>query len=253
MKRGLVVCLALTVLGCGEREGSGERTSGTCSRTADAMSEVTVASVTRGLDAIVRAYESESQGSTPCDMDGVGLIRRLPNPDDQRACAEYFLSRLLSIRIAHLPYPRQASVIGFVLGDLESLRGVGREGTSYWHDWYDVTLKALDWQKAQILRVRPKHRLPEQGLCNLEQEEELRGWRTVYFGGMRNYEAGLRTLEGLFPYRRRQMGDEVWQEIRDKIETWLGRPLRTAAQIHRDHKEKRNVVFDVTDDYRGAP
>ena len=253
MKRGLVVCLALTVLGCGEREGSGERASETCSRTADAMSGVTVASVTRGLDDIVRVYGSESQGSMPCDMDGVGLIRRLPNPDDQRACAKYFLSRLLSLRIAHLPYPRQASVIGFVLGDLESLRGIGREGPSYWRNWYDVTLKALDWQKAQILRVRPRHRLPEQGLCDPAVEEELRGWRAVYFGGMRNYEAGLRTLEGLFPYRRRQMGDEVWQEVKDMIETWLGRPLRTAAQIRRDHKGKRNVVFDVTDDYRDAP
>ena len=52
MKRGLVVCLALAALGCGEREDSGEQASGTFSRTADATSAVTVASVTRGLDAI---------------------------------------------------------------------------------------------------------------------------------------------------------------------------------------------------------
>lgn len=253
MKRAFCVALSLAVLGCGEREVAVRRTSAECPRAMDAPAGVSVASVKRGLDAIVGVYESEPLGAVSCGMDGVGLIRCLSNPEDRRACAGYFADRLLSVRIAHLSWRRQAEVIGFVVKDLGSLRGVGRDGASYWRDWYDVTLRALDWQKLQILRVRPKYRLSGHEGNDPAREEELRGWRAVYYGGIRNYEAGLRTLEGLFPCRRRQMGDEVWLEIRDKIEAWLGRPLRTDAQIRRDHKERRNVVFDVKDDFRDAP
>lgn len=254
MKRTIIVTCVALLAGCGERKDEAKPMTDEIAMT-NAASEA-VASVKRGLDAIIRFYETETNGSPTCDMDGLAQIRSLPELDDQKVCWRYFVDRLLSVRLAHLSYRRQAKVFPYICRDFDELqdRNICTDEREHWNNWYDVALKSLAWQKKQIDRVRPKRRLSREELYDPAREAELDGWRSVYYGGIRNYEAQLCELEGIFYAKRRRMGDDLWFEIKAKIEKFLGRPIRTLSQAQHDHRARRPVVFtDVKEDKYAAP
>ena len=231
MKRTIIVTCVALLAGCGERQDGAKHMTDEIAMT-NAASEA-VASVKRGLDAIIRFYETETNGSPTCDMDGLAQIRSLPELDDQKA-----------------------KVFPYICRDFDELqdRNICTDEREHWNNWYDVALKSLAWQKKQIDRVRPKRRLSREELYDPARAAELDGWRSVYYGGIRNYEAQLCELEGIFYAKRRRMGDDLWFEIKAKIEKFLGRPIRTLSQAQNDHRARRPVVFtDVKEDKYAAP
>lgn len=254
MKRTMILTCVALLAGCGERQD--EDRPMTDESVATNATSVAVASVKRGLDAIVQFYETETNGSPTCDMNGLAQIRSLPDLDDQRACWRYFVDRLQSIRLAHLSFQRQAKVFPYICRDFDELSiwNIHEGERELWINTYDVAMKSLAWQKKQIDRVRPKRRLSRDEPYDPVREAELDGWRSVYYGGIRNYEAQLRELEGIFYGNRRRIGDDLWFEIKAKIEKFLGRPIRTLSQVQRDHRARRPVVFtDVKEDKYAAP
>lgn len=254
MKRTIIATCVALLAGCGERKDEAKPMTDEIAST-NATSEA-VASVKRGLDAIIRFYETETNESPTCDMDGLAQIKSLPELDDQRACWRYFVDRLQSIRLAHLSYQRQSDVIPYICRrfDQLSIWNIHEGERELWINTYDVAMKSLAWQKNQIDRARPKRRLSREELYDPAREAELDGWRSVYYGGIRNYEAQLRELEGIFYGNRRRMGDDLWFEIKAKIEKFLGRPIRTLSQAQHDHRARRPVVFtDVKEDKYAAP
>ena len=239
MKRFLVLVLGLVALGCGEKGGyiaSGR------SPKAVVEAAVTLELVEVGLDKICQVYESEQNGRAVCDMDGFSLIARLTNNEERVACTRYFINRLMSLKLEHLSYNRQADVFDFARRAVDGARVNLPRDDAGWEERYDLELKLLDWRKSHIERVKHKQP-PEPRPGNLKDECELSGWRMIYYGGIEEYEASLRNMERLFPYAKRQMSEDAWNRIKSKIEAHLGRQMRTAAQIRADHKAKRHVEF----------
>lgn len=203
-----------------------------------------VSRVQKELANVVRAYESETN-SLPEARAALRVIETLPNEDLRKRCRDDFVSLAVSSSIERLSYGRQAKVISSLLRTITALSDSAPRTDEGWRAAYDMEMKKFDWWRAQILRVGANQGcidVAENGK-SLLSESERRAWRQIYYGGMEDFEAQLNDLECLFYVKKKQMTEEEWNVIKAKMETWLGRPLRSREQLKRDCKERRRVIF----------
>lgn len=120
---------------------------------------------------------------------------------------------------------------------------------------FDYRLRLMEWKRNQIRRTAPKHRIKNPNVILDEAEDEERlWWREIhYHSGISCYEGHLRTLEQDFHCLSPRLSQETADRIRGKIESFLGRPLRTMKQMKEDFKAKRRVEFTEPDDPHAAP
>lgn len=232
---------AALLLGCGQDpDDPGVRSEAIPAR---------VRQVQKELANVIQAFGSESD-PLPEDRAVLRAVETLPNEDFRQRCRDGFVSKAFSVSIGQLPYGRQAQVISSLLRTITALSNSTPRTDEGWRAAYAMEIKKFDWWRAQILRVGAnRDRVGDaEGLESSSSASERRAWRRIYYGGMEDFEAQLNDLECLFQVRKRQMSEEEWNSIKTKMETWLGRPLRSSEQLKRDCKERRRVVFPTSDE-----
>lgn len=200
--------------------------------------------VQKELANVARAYGSETE-PLPEERAVLRFIETLPNEDLRQRCRDDFVSLAVSSSIERLSYGRQAKVISSLLRTITALSNSMPRTDAGWQSAYGMEMKKFDWWRAQILRVGASQEridVAENGKPLLP-ESERRVWRQIYYGGMEDFEAQLNDLECLFYVKKKQMTEGEWNVIKAKMETWLGRPLRSREQLKRDCKERRRVIF----------
>lgn len=242
MKRLIWMFLAVVISGCGE--GRNPQKSGDLACQDSTKGVVTPEKVKECLNRICQVCEAEREGQAPCDLDGFAQIQRLTNVTQRLECIRYFVDKLLSLRLGHLSYWRQWNVVDYVIRHVDESRGYFSQLPGGWEERYDVELRLLEWQKEQIERVKPKRRVKDPYAYDSRiSEMEFQGWCIIYYGGMDAYESRLRNLEGFLPVNKRRIPDDEWGRIVEKVENYLGRPIRTKEQLRRDFKEKKRMVY----------
>ena len=169
-------------------------------------------------------------------------------------------SSLLAVDFSGLSYRNQSKVVGKI-EDLTQLNGILRllRKTDMPRDLWiekeiETNLKYLEWERALIKRLRPRHRVENPHLVlDIEADDEWQAWRYMYYDGMEHYEWRLRHVEGMFPYRMRGLQPETVERIKKSVEDYLGRPIRTPEQLREDHRLKRHVEFLEERDPHAAP
>lgn len=119
----------------------------------------------------------------------------------------------------------------------------------------ETGLKSLAWQRATLKRLRPRRRLAKK-LSPAEDEkacEEWDAWRCMYYDGIQAYEGLMRHIEKLCHDGMRGLQPELADQIRKSVEEYIGRPIRTAEQLRKDHILKRPVEFLEEEDPLAAP
>ena len=170
-------------------------------------------------------------------------------------------SCVLALDVSRLSYQHQYNALrsiedvmgNVVFGNLPSRYKIGLD--AYFERYYDYKLRLMEWRRDQIRRTAPKHRIKNPNVILDEAEDEGRlWWREVhYHSGISCYEGHLRTLEQDFHCLSPRLSQETADRIRGKIESFLGRPLRTMKQMKEDFEAKRRVEFTEPDDPHAAP
>ena len=179
------------------------------------------------------------------------------------AVIEYMTDYLFSLDFSGLKYGIQARALYAIrllvadgaLGSLRpkfAQRGQGRDEYYKWR--YDLLLKLLAWERKQIVRTVPLHRVKDLGfMLDPEKKDEYEGWNRIHYGGISHCEGLVFTMENQFHKDKRDMTEAVWNEIKVEIEAFFGRPLRTPAQLVDDAKNNRHVEFSEKEDDYAVP
>ena len=209
------------------------------------VTKATVASVKRELDEIIEVYESEYDRRRRPNMDCVGLIRSLEKKPDQVTCYHYFMDRVFALNLDGLSYRQQAWVINLLEHTLEDVASIAADTDESWVSYYDVVIKRYVWWKAQILRVRPRHRRAndEPRTFDIERDKEFYAWQSIYYGGIKDFENTISCMEFGLERTRQLMKEEEWTSITNLFEKSLGRPVRDGKRALSDYSAKIWVDF----------
>jgi hypothetical protein len=253
MKMIVVCVLAMVLLGC-EKENvavidgkDGAVTNAT---------KATVASVKKGLDEIIEIYESEYDRRSRPNMDCVGLIRSLEKVTDQVTCYRYFMDRVFALKLDGLSYRQQSWVISLLEHTLDDVASIAADTDESWVSYYDVVIKRYVWWKAQILRVRPRHRREknEPRTFDIERDREFYAWQSIYYGGIKDFENTISCMEFRLERTRQLMNEGEWTCITNLFEKSLGRPVRDGKRALSDYTARIWVDFpDVKFDKDALP
>ena len=241
--RMIIVCaLAVALLGC--EKGNGTAIDGKNGVVTNAT-VATVASVKKGLDEIIEIYESEYDRRPRPNMDCVGLIRSLEKKPDQVTCCRYFMDRVFALKLDGLSYRQQAWVINLLEHTLEDVASLAVATDETWGSYYAGVIQRYAWRKAQILRVRPRHRRAkdEPRTFDLERDKEFYAWQSIYYGGIKDFENAISCLEFRLERTRQLMKEEEWNSITNLFEKSLGRPVRDGKRALSDYSAKIWVDF----------
>lgn len=200
--------------------------------------------VRRELRELADAYESADR-RLPDDRAGVRLIDRLPTEAQRREFRKEFVERLFSANLDGMPFERQVRTISAVLRASEAIADAVPHDDGGWTAAYDIGMKRFDWWITQILRAMSEAERTRTVAGNGRpvSDADRNALRQICHAGVEDFEAQLNDMEFLFLVRRKQMSEEEWDLIRARMESWLGRPLRSREQLKRDCKERRRVVF----------
>lgn len=169
-------------------------------------------------------------------------------------------SSLFAVDFSGLSYRMQSKVAGKIEdmvksdGIFDMEHGYVASRDLWMEKEIEANLKCLEWKRALIKRLRPRHRVENPHLVlDIKARDEWEAWRYMYYDGMNNYESRLRHVEGMFPYRMRGLQPETVERIKKSVEDYLGRPIRTPEQLREDHRLKRHVEFLEEMDPHAAP
>ena len=168
---------------------------------------------------------------------------------------------VMSVDVSSFDYHKQFNSLFGIKCVMEDI--VIRELPGWWDHGYDAyyekyyykyKLRYLAWQRAQIKRTSPKHRIENPyEIKDWAEEEERSYWRQIHYSGIVNYEAELKAIEASFPFQARRMSKESAAKVKAMIEGYLGRPMRTKEQVEDDHRNHRNAEFLEKEDPHAAP
>lgn len=247
-----VILPVLFTAGCSRSSESGAKVRRSSSPT---EAEV-MALATNYCDRIARI---DTNPDLPWCDELYSALDRSSNPVRLKVWSE-LVDRLPQIDVSGCSYKKQqraVEVIRLLLDDavhrLPAAMGVDRSTRK--EAEYDLMLKVFAWKREQINRTKPKSWIQyPNAWAGDEIEEERMSWRTIHYGGIRNYEWKLCTMEQWLPNIKPQLSEEAYARVRQKIEAYLGRPIRTEAQAVSDHKSRRWVEFsDEKDDPHYGP
>ena len=187
-------------------------------------------------------------------------VDRVEGVRERVAVIDYMTDTLFSLDFSGVKFEVQARALYAIRllveeGALGDLRPRFTRQGKFWDEYYkwryDLLLKLLAWERKQIVRTVPKYRTKDLGfMLDPEKKGEYEGWRRIHYGGIDHYEGLVFIMENQFHMDKRDMAEAVWNEIKLKIESYFGRPLRDLEQLGDDAKNSRHVEFHVkTDDY----
>ena len=188
-------------------------------------------------------------------------VHAITNDSERLELIDQLADCVMSVDVSSFDYHKQFNSLFGIKCVMEDI--VIRELPGWWDHGYDeyyekyyykYKLRYLAWQRAQIKRTSPKHRIENPYLIKDWAEEEERSyWRQIHYSGIVNYEAELKAIEASFPFQARRMSKESAEKVKKMIEDYLGRPMRTKEQIREDHMNHRNVEFLEKEDPHAAP
>ena len=86
-----------------------------------------------------------------------------------------------------------------------------------------------------------------------EKKAEYESWRQVHYAGISHYESLMSNMERWFLDDERKMTEAAWIGLKEKIERYLGRPIRTKAQLRDDFVKRRRIEFTEKEDDYAVP
>ena len=119
---------------------------------------------------------------------------------------------------------------------------------------FEYKIKCLEWMRWQIRRLRPQHRVENPNVVlDIGVEDERSAWKSMYYGGMIEYEHRLQEVERMFPYKTRGVSSNIVYQLTTMIEDYMGRPIRSEKQLREDRRLNRKVEFFEKEDPHAAP
>ena len=227
----IAVACVLLFAGCGKR---------------DVASPADADAVAERLQEIVKRLTSDDPSVSGYDDITMEMFRVLKHADLKSKRLSEFTDAILSVRIDGLPYRKQTRIIGLVRNYIESASMRCSRDELSWELRYDIDLRLLSWERDQILRVQPFARKNNNGMVvitDLAKEDEQCCCDSIYHSGIRNYESRVASLESFFWVNRKHMTEAEEMRIRERIEKYLGRRVRTEDQIREDRSKNRYVEF----------
>ena len=197
--------------------------------------------VTQIHDLTNRLSTIEVDGAFPWQDQVTNAISAITNLTERVALLDELTDCLFALDVSPLNYQRQYRALRIVHdivehGVLEELqpcfsaRGSALNDAYEWY--YGMHLKKLAWNRAQIDRTKSR-RSQEINSATLDTEAamERKVWNEIHYGEIIYYEVGVGYLERLFHRDKRRMPEGLWDRLKMKIETFLGRPLRPLEQV----------------------
>ena len=188
-------------------------------------------------------------------------VHAITNDSERLELIDQLADCVMSVDVSSFDYHKQFNSLFGIKCVMEDI--VIRELPGWWDHGYDeyyekyyykYKLRYLAWQRAQIKRTSPKHRIENPYLIKDWAEEEERSyWRQIHYSGIADYEAAISFMEGGFPFQARRMSKESSERVKTMIEEYLGRPIRNKEQLDADFKANRNVEFLEKEDPHAAP
>lgn len=193
----------------------------------------------------------------------MNAIAAISNNTERIALLDELTDCLFAQDVSSLNYRSQFKALDITRGIVE--RGVfghlqprfnlhSPERSDYFEWFYGMLLKKLAWDRAQIVRTMPKHRLENPYvILDMEADKEREAWAGIHYGGIGYYEAHLKYLERSFHNTKAGMPEDLWNRLKEKVEAFLGRPLRSPKQLEDDAVNRRHVEFTEKEDDYAAP
>lgn len=236
-----VIIFVLCSSGCSR---SSESDAKPCRSSIPTEAEV-MALATNYCDRIARI---DKDPDLPWCFELYSALDRANNPVRLKVWME-MVDRLIKIDVSQCSYKKQQRAVEVIRRLLEDAvhrlpAAMGVDRSTRKEAEYDLMLKVFAWKREQIIRTKPKSWIKyPNAWAGDEIEEERMSWRGIHYRGIVNYEVTMRSMEGRLPYMKRTMTDDTYARVRQKIEAYLGRPIRTEEQLHADHKANRWVEF----------
>ena len=188
-------------------------------------------------------------------------VHAITNDSERLELLDQLADCVMSVDVSSFDYHKQFNSLFSIKSVMEDVVMLGLptwrvHGYDEYYEkyYYKYKLRYLAWQRAQIKRTSPKHRIENPYLITDWAEEEERSyWRQIHYSGIVNYEAQLNVIETDYPHQARDMSKETADRVKSMIEDFLGRPIRTKEQLRADFKAKRNAEFLEKEDPHAAP
>ena len=188
-------------------------------------------------------------------------VHAITNDSERLELLDQLADCVMSVDVSSFDYHKQFNSLFSIKSVMEDVVMLGLptwrvHGYDAYYEkyYYKYKLRYLAWQRAQIKRTSPKHRIENPYLIKDWAEEEERSyWRQIHYSGIANYEAAISFMEGGFPLQARRMSKESSERVKAMIEDYLGRPIRNKEQLDADFNAKRNVEFLEKEDPHAAP
>lgn len=155
----------------------------------------------------------------------------------------YLEEKMLSFEIDKLSYRHQSNYLGMLLrfGYHEGMGFLSAPVQEVW----DVRLRTLGRIRHELHRLRPVSPANVQDM-DCPTYVAYRRWRNCYNGAARAYEKTLRWMEkSLLPPVLDGLNASDRALLSARVESFLGRKIRTATACERDSREGRHIEFPL--------
>lgn len=155
----------------------------------------------------------------------------------------YLEKRILSCEVDKLSYRHQSNYQDILL-KFGYQEGMGFRSASVQEGW-EVRLRTLDRMRSELRRLRPVAPAHVQDM-DCPTYVAYRRWRNCYNGAATAYERTLRWMEkALLPSALDGLTATERGLLSARVESFLERKIRTAAECERDSREGRHVEFPL--------
>ena len=223
LKVAVFAGLILAALGCSEKkttkEGQEEKILATPEEIVSRMRQMT-------NDIFVL---KERQGFLDSKLIAKSVLA-ITNDSERLELLDQLADCVLSVDVSSFDYHKQFNSLFSIKSVMEDVVMLGLpswrvHGFDVYYEkyYYKYKLRYLAWQRAQIKRTSPKHRIENPYLITDWAEEEERSyWRQIHYSGIVNYEAQLNVIETDYPHQARDMSKETADRVKSMIEDFRG-------------------------------
>ena len=159
--------------------------------------------------------------------------------------------RLLSADIKDLSYRQQSEYVAGVMR-FGYHEGMGRPNETVLDAWY-ARLRVLNWLRGELRRLAPVAPI-DLSKTDRATQVAYRRWRACYNSLAAEYEKTVRWMEqALLPPTLESLPEADQKILTLRVETFLGRKVRSARECERDAASGRAVEFPREEDMSKMP
>ena len=172
-----------------------------------------------------------------------GMVDTETDPVIREQGRRYLEKRILSFEVDKLSYQHQSNYQDILL-KFGYHEGMGFRSASVQEGW-EVRLRTLNRLRSELRRLRPVTPANVQDM-DFPTYVAYRRWRNCYNGAARAYERTLRWMEkSLLPSVLDGLTETERSLLSARVESFIGRKIRTAAECECDSREGRHIEFPL--------